>query len=149
MSQKSSLKIYLAIGSLTFLFVLFWINFYISSETLRVLSEFSPEVAKEVKNKIFILTIFAIIFLFFFNLYFLSIERNLEEEEEKLKKILNANPNDQLAKDKLDQIERKRRNYFVLAKIVFTIAIGASGLIIVFLEQYLIHSLYNFWGTIK
>jgi len=121
-------------------------NFYILPKILRTISEFSPEGTKEVKNKIFILTIFAAIFLFFVNFYFLSIERNLKEEEEKLKRILNTNPNDRLAKDKLDQIERKRRNYFGLAEIVFIIAVG---IIIGFLAQSLIQLLYNFLGTIK
>ena len=87
-------------------------NFYILPKILRTIFEFSPEGTKEVKNKIFILTIFAAIFLFFFNFYFLSIERNLKEEEEKLKRILNTNPNDRLAKDKLDQIERKKEKLF-------------------------------------
>jgi len=146
MSQNSSFKIYLAIGSLISLFVLFWINFYISPKILKALSGFSPEVAKKVKNKIFILTIFATIFLFFFNFYFLSIERSLKEEEEKLKRILNINPDDQLAKDKLDQIERKRRNYFGLAEIVFKIAVG---IIIGFLVLSLIQPLYNFFGIVK
>ena len=146
MFQRSSLKTYLVIRSLIFLFALFLINFYISPTIIETLSEFSPEGAKEAKNKIFILTIFAIVFLFFLNFYFLSIERNLKEEEEKLKKILNTNPNDRLVKDKLDQIERKRKNYFGLVEIVFTIAIG---IVIGFLAQFLIKPLYNFLGTIK
>jgi len=146
MLPKSSLFIYLIVSSLVFLIIIWLLNFFIFSKFTEVLSDEIPLEIKETKNKIFVFAISVSIFICLFDLFILKIEKNLSEEEKKIETILKANPNEQLAQKKLQQIRKKRTIYFFLIESIFAIVFGVA---IGFFAFYFAQPLYKFLGNIK
>ena len=146
MFPKSSLIIYLIVSSLVFLVIIWLFNFYIFSKFAEILSEEMPLEIKETKDKIFALAIGVSVFIFLFDLFIFKVDRNLSEEEKKVETILETNPKDQFAQNKLKQIRKKRIIYSFLIESVFTIVLG---IVVGLFALNFVQPLYKFLGNIK
>jgi Kef-type K+ transport system membrane component KefB len=140
------LKIYWMITSIVAIIIILQLNFTILPKLSKTLSEFSPEIGKSIRYKIYNITIIFVIFIFFFNFYFWRVDSQLEKEKRKLEDILKLNPTDSSIKKKLDEIKRKRKRYLIIAEVIFTLI---SGFTVGFISFLLIKPLYSFLGTLK
>lgn len=123
-AQKSSLKIYPIIMSLTGVAVVLIVNFVVLPKLVEGITAISPLQAKEMRIQVRRATLgfFILIFLLYFCLW--KIGNKLKEERKKAQEILRINPTDPIAQKKIKEIERKGELYLTIMEPIFIILLG-------------------------
>lgn len=126
--------------------VLLVINFEVVPGLVKAVAEvLSSAQVDAMKSRVFNTMIGYFVFIFIFNFYFWRKDSELEKEKVGVLKILNTNPQNFSAQEKLKEIERKRNRYLILIEPIFLISLG---LMVGFLVQTLILPLYRSLGAL-
>ncbi|MEM2744824.1 MAG: hypothetical protein QXX97_07015 [Nitrososphaerota archaeon] len=127
MFQKDSLKTYSIGLSIVALIIILEINLAIFPDIEKTLIEVAPLQAKEMKNRLFHISLGFLILIFLSNFYFWNLESKLDKEEKEIESNLKINPTNQIFIEKLEKVRNKRKYYAILIEIIFIIIAGVIG----------------------